>query len=279
MTIELEKKVLEKSDMAQRLWGAWAREEFTIHYQPQVDIATGLIEKFEALIRWEKADEPISPAKFIPIAEETGLIVPLGIWILKTVCEQLKKWNSDDGDFCGVSINFSSRQLQVPDFVQSITRLVKECGVHPGKLEIELTEQTFLELQEDTAEIFDQLRKFGITIALDDFGTGYSSLSYLQYFPIDTLKIDRSFIHNLQDNEKSKAIVKAILSIAHSLKIRTVAEGVERLVQLDFLIAERCDAVQGYLFSKPVPADEAYHLYVENRQLMRSRESVGIVQS
>lgn len=254
-----------KEDLAQRLWKAWENHEFTMHYQPQVNIMTGVIEKFEALIRWNDEGSAISPELFIPIAEEIGLIVPLGIWVLQTVCEQLKRWQTDNSVFCGVSVNFSARQLQEPDIVETIIQIVEESGVNPSMLEIELTEGTFMLHQENAVVIFEKLKNAGITIAIDDFGTGYSSFSYLQIIPFDTLKLDRFFINNIQHNDKSQAIVKAIITLAHSLKVRVVAEGVEYKQQLDFLEQECCDAIQGYLFSKPISADNAFQLFLNNQ--------------
>jgi len=254
-----------KTDMATSLWKAWENREFTMHYQPQVNLLTGAIERFEALIRWDFEGNWISPELFIPIAEEVGLIVPLGMWVLQTVCEQLKKWETVHSNFCGVSVNFSARQLQEPDIVQKIIRVVEESGINPIKLEIELTEDTFMLHQENAVTIFEQLKHTGITVAIDDFGTGFSSLSYLQLIPFDTLKLDRSFINNIQHDAKSRAIVKAVITLAQSLKVRIVAEGVEYEQQLDFLKDERCDAVQGFLFSKPVSAEEAYRLFVDHK--------------
>lgn len=251
--------------METRLWKAWENREFTMYYQPQVNISTGSIEKFEALIRWNCDGDPVSPEVFIPIAEENGLIVPLGMWVLQTVCEQLKKWESECPGFCGVSVNFSARQLQEPDVIQRISHVVEESGVDASKLEIELTEGTFMLHEENAVLVFEQLKQTGITVAIDDFGTGFSSLSYLQHIPFDTLKLDRSFIKNVQHDTKSQAIVKAIITLAQSLKVRVVAEGVEHKQQLDFLKQECCDAVQGYLFSKPVSAEEAYQFYVRHQ--------------
>ncbi|WP_147423872.1 putative bifunctional diguanylate cyclase/phosphodiesterase [Cohnella endophytica] len=261
------------TDLESRLWKAWENQEFTMNYQPQVNILTGSIEKFEALIRWNCDGIPISPETFIPIAEETGLIVPLGMWVLQTVCEQLKKWETECPDFCGVSVNFSARQFQEPEIVQTIIRAVEASGVSPRRVEIELTEGTFMLHQGNAVEIFEQLKQTGITVAIDDFGTGFSSLSYLQHIPFDTLKLDRSFIMNLQHDVKSQAIVKAIIALARSLNVRVVAEGVEYEQQLEFLKLECCDAVQGFLFSKPVSAEEAYQLFVHHKL---SKEAVKI---
>ncbi|OME87080.1 MULTISPECIES: putative bifunctional diguanylate cyclase/phosphodiesterase [Paenibacillus] len=213
--------------METRLWKAWGNHELTIHYQPQVDILTGSIEKFEALLRWNCEGNDISPEVFIPIAEENGLIVPLGMWVLQKVCEQLKKWETAYPDFCGVSINFSARQLQEQDVVQRIIHVVEESGVDPSKLVIELTERTFMFHVEDAVMILEQLKHTGITVAIDDFGIGFSPLSYIQNIPFDTLKLDRSFIKNVKNDDKSQAIVKAIITLAQNLKVRVVAEGVE----------------------------------------------------
>jgi len=253
------------SGMSMKLWEAWKNQEFTMHYQPQINMKTGSVEKFEALIRWSWEGEPVSPEVFIPIAEQIGLIGPLGMWVLRTVCEQIKLWEAEDPDFCGVSINFSAFQLQEPDIVRNIMRVIRETDVDPGKLEIELTERIFANHRGTIIAVFDELRKLGISIAIDDFGTGYASLSSLQYIPFDTIKIDRSFIKNLHSNFKSREITKAIINLAHQLQVRVVAEGVEFHHQMDFLKHERCDSIQGYLLSRPVVADEAYKLYILNK--------------
>jgi diguanylate cyclase len=249
-------------DLSTELWKAWENREFVMHYQPQVNLSTGLIEKFESLIRWNYKGKPVSPEIFIPIAEEIGLIVPLGQWIMQTVCRQLKKWQEACPDFCGVSVNVSAHQLQDPEVIEDMILAMDECKIAPGLIELELTERVYMDNQENTSHIFGQLRQRGISVAIDDFGTGYSSLNSLQYIPFDTLKIDRSFVSNLQKNKKSRVITKAILSLADSLQVRAVAEGVETRAQFDFLKQAGCQAIQGYFYSKAVSAEEAYQLYI-----------------
>lgn len=253
------------ADWGSRLWKAWENQEFTLCYQPQVNIATGAIDKFEALIRWNYEGVPVSPETFIPIAEETGLIVPLGMWVLRTVCGQLSEWKKAYPGFCGVSVNFSARQFRDPGIVPAIMGAVEASGINPSMLEIELTEGIFMLHQGNAVEIIEQLKQTGITVAIDDFGTGFSSLSYLQHFSFDTLKLDRSFIMYLQRNVRSEAIVKTIIALARSLNARVVAEGVEYGEQLEFLKRESCDAVQGFLFSEPVSAEAAYALFVHHK--------------
>ncbi|HEY5673833.1 MAG TPA: EAL domain-containing protein [Malonomonas sp.] len=230
---------------------------FRLVYQPKVDMQTGQVCGMEALVRWEQ-DElgTISPVRFIPIAEETGLIVPLGRWILHTSCAQLKSWQDSGAPPMKIAVNLSGRQLQQPDLLPMIAEVLHETGLEPECLELELTESMLMETVENTIQLLQQLKDLGVTLAIDDFGTGYSSLSYLTRFPIDTLKIDRSFVRDLEADRNDATIVEAIVAMAHSLGLQVVAEGVESEFQQQFLKYRGCDQYQGFLFSKPVYAEE-----------------------
>ena len=210
----------------------------------------------EALVRWRDPDEGlISPARFIPVAEESGLIVPIGEWVLRTACAQARKWQ-DAGHHFTIAVNLSARQLQQADLPQRVAALMAEAGVGPDWLEIELTESTLAGDHVTTEMRLRALKELGITLSIDDFGTGYSSLAYLKRFPIDVLKIDQSFVRDIPQDRNDMEIAATIIAMAHTLKFRVVAEGVETPEQLAFLRERQCDAWQGYLFSKPLPADE-----------------------
>jgi diguanylate cyclase (GGDEF)-like protein len=233
------------------------REEFSLLYQPIRDAATGRICAGEALLRWESAEaQTVSPLEFIPIAEETGLIVELGEWVLRTACAQCEAWRQAGLQPIRMGVNVSGRQLRQPSFVARVARVLNETGLSPGQLELEITESTIMQEDEVTNAAFRALEETGVGIALDDFGTGYSSLSYLRRFPIDRVKVDRSFISGISANADDAALTTAIISMAHSLRRRVVAEGVETLEQADFLRENGCDELQGYLFSKPIRAEE-----------------------
>jgi EAL domain-containing protein (putative c-di-GMP-specific phosphodiesterase class I) len=211
----------------------------------------------EALVRWEH-DElgMISPVRFIPIAEESGLIVPLGRWILSTACAQLKRWQEQYSRPLKIAVNLSGRQLKQTDLLPMIAEVLHETGLDPECLELELTESMLMETVENTIALLQHLKDLGVSLAIDDFGTGYSSLSYLTRFPIDTLKIDRSFVRDLEADKNDATIVEAIVAMAHSLGLQVVAEGVETEFQQQFLTDRGCDQFQGFLFSKPVYAEE-----------------------
>jgi len=241
------------------------QNEFILHYQPQIDIESGRIIGMEALIRWQSPELGwVGPNDFIPMAEETGLIVSIGAWVIKTACAQAKYWQ-EMGLPIRVSVNLSSRQFhqvqhqtegQHP-LLETILETLESTGLSPHLLELEFTESLFMQELEDTMEILDVLKQKGVRLSVDDFGTGYSSLSYLKRFPIDTLKIDKSFVNDISTDPNDKAIVAAITLMAQQLKLEVVAEGVETEAQLTFLRELRCHFVQGYYYSKPLPADEA----------------------
>jgi diguanylate cyclase (GGDEF)-like protein/PAS domain S-box-containing protein len=234
---------------------ALERDEFELYYQPKVAIDGVRIVGLEALIRWRHPERGlVSPAEFIPVAEDTGLIVPLGAWVLRTACTQLKAWHDQGLPRLYVAVNLSAVQFRRPDIAQSIRAIIEETGLEPRYVALELTESILMEDVATTSEALQHLRAIDIGhVSVDDFGTGYSSLSYLQRFPISTIKIDRSFVNDVTTNPGSSAIAAAIIALAHSLQLVTVAEGVETEDQLRWLQDHGCDAFQGYLFSPPLP--------------------------
>lgn len=261
----LERLVLENS-----LRHAVERKEFRVHYQPVVDLATDAITGVEALLRWEHPNLGlIAPLQFIPLAEESGLIVPIGEWVLNTVCAQNKAWQSAGFQPVQVSVNLSARQLQQPGLLETIEKALKKARLNPKHLELELTESLIMQNAEASIEILRQVSQMGVTLAIDDFGTGYSSLNYLKRFPIHKLKIDRSFIHDLVTDPDDAAIVKAIISMAHSLKLEVVAESVETKEQLEFLRANGCDKMQGFIFSRPIPAEALAQLLCKHQKVQK----------
>jgi EAL domain-containing protein (putative c-di-GMP-specific phosphodiesterase class I) len=232
---------------------ALARGEFELHYQPLVSLRSGEISGFEALLRWRHPERGlVSPAEFIPVAEETGLIVEIGEWVLREACHEAARWPNG----IGVSVNLSSIQFRSKGLVESVGQVLAETRLAPGRLELEITESVLLQDNEANLAVLRELRKLGVRIAMDDFGTGYSALSYLRCFPFSKIKIDRSFVGDLPHAESSKAIMRAIAGLGHSLDITTTAEGVENLFQLEAVRAQGCNEAQGYFFSRPVPAAE-----------------------
>jgi diguanylate cyclase (GGDEF)-like protein len=249
-------KALERLVLENSLRHALERDEFRVHYQPIIDLKTGRITCAEALLRWEHPNLGlISPGEFIPLAEETGLIVPIGEWVFKTACMQNKSWQTKGYDPVRVTVNLSARQFQHEDLVKMIKDGLKEAGLKPQSLELELTESLIMHNAEKSTATLRDLSAMGLKLSIDDFGTGYSSLNYLKRFPIHTLKIDRSFVRDITTDPDDAAIVKAIISMAHSLKIEVVAESVETQEQLEFLRSHGCDKIQGFIFSRAVPFD------------------------
>lgn len=247
----------------------WAieRGEFTLHYQPQADVVTGKISGTEALIRWHHPElGMVAPAQFIPLAEETGMIVQIGEWVLRTACKQAKVWERA-GLPMRVAVNLSARQFHQGDLAETISDILQELHLSPELLEIELTEGILMEDTNQTTAILDRLHCMGVQISIDDFGTGYSSMSYLKRLPIQVLKIDRSFVHDIHTDPDDRAIVTAVIALAHSMKLKVVAEGVETEEQLAFLREYNCDIMQGYLFSRPVSGDEVLSLMTKDARL------------
>jgi EAL domain-containing protein (putative c-di-GMP-specific phosphodiesterase class I)/ActR/RegA family two-component response regulator len=247
-------------------WRALEREEFQVYYQPQVNLQTGKIMSAEALVRWLHPERGlITPAEFIPAAEETGFIVALGEWVLQTACRQTKVWQN--AGFLGlrVAVNLSSRQFYQPELSSRVAQILEASGLSASCLELELTESLMVQDAESAIASLKKLKALGVSISIDDFGTGYSSLSYLTQYPFDILKIDRCFISNITDGCSKAAIVKAIIEMAHSLCLEVIAEGVETEAEKDFLWRYKCDAMQGYLFSPPVPAADFEQLLMEGK--------------
>jgi EAL domain-containing protein (putative c-di-GMP-specific phosphodiesterase class I) len=252
------------------------RQEFRLHYQPKIDVITGRLRGMEALLRWQHPEIGlIAPLEFIPLLEETGLIVEVGAWVLQTACMQAKAWQEAGfPDLC-VAVNLSARQFTQHNLSETVVKALRESGLQPRCLELELTESILIEHSETTLASLRELSGMGIQLAIDDFGTGYSSLSYLTRFPIDTLKVDRSFVHDIATDPDDAAIVQAVIVMAHSLGLTVVAEGVETKDQLDFLRRNRCDEIQGYYFSRPL-ASEAFALLLEEyRRLNESARDKG----
>lgn len=247
---------------------ALERCEFALHYQPQVDLQSGRVFGVEALLRWLHPEVGvISPLDFIPLAEETGLIIPIGNWVLKSACEQLVAWQRQGLNDLRMSVNLSGRQLKEDNFVQGLLDIVSASGADPRYLELELTESMLMDAGQITIDKLDALKAAGIKLAIDDFGTGYSSMSYLKRFPINTLKVDRSFVRDLPHNTQDCAITKAIISMAHSLNLHVVAKGIETAVQEALLKSTGCDSGQGYLYGKPVPAIQIEQMLLPGTEL------------
>ena len=235
---------------------ALTRQEFSLYYQPRIEITTGRLVAVEALLRWQNPELGlVSPAEFVPIAEETNLIIPIGEWVLQKACQQNRKWQQEGLAPLRVSVNLSPCQFKQTQLVETIDRILQDTDLAVAYLELEITESLLLKDISKTIAILRQLKQRGISIALDDFGTGYSSLSYLQKLPLDTLKIDRSFVTNIASNADDAAISRAIVALAKSLHLNITAEGVETKAQLDYLQEQGCHEVQGYYFSKPLTSD------------------------
>jgi EAL domain-containing protein (putative c-di-GMP-specific phosphodiesterase class I) len=236
---------------------ALSRQELELHYQPKVDVRSGKTTGMEALARWRHPRKGLlPPSEFIPLAEETGLIQPLGEWVLREACRQNRAWQAEGLAPLRMAVNISSSQLQQKDLVESITDMLAESGLGPEWLELEITESVVMQNAAEAVYVLGRLKRMGIHISIDDFGTGYSSLSYLRRFPLDTLKIDGSFIQDVSGNNNDAAIVQAIVGLAHSLNLLVVVEGVENEAQLRFVQASGSDQYQGFLRSHPLPALE-----------------------
>jgi EAL domain-containing protein (putative c-di-GMP-specific phosphodiesterase class I) len=256
-------KVLERLVLETNLYKALEREEFVLHYQPQLDLKTGEIVGMEALIRWECAELGIiPPQQFIPLAEETGLICPIGEWVLRTACAQNRAWQSCGLPPLRIAVNLSARQFQQPNLLRTINQILKETKLEPEYLELEITESIAMQDVKFTISVLQTLQNMGIQVAIDDFGTGYSSLSSLKHFPLDKLKIDKSFIRDLLMDYHDAAIIRAVIALGHGLNLKVIAEGVETAEQLEFLRSVECDGIQGYLFSRPLAVEAANKLQV-----------------
>ena len=265
-TPAMKASLLEMLALENDLSHALERDELIVHYQPVMDIESGRIVGAEALLRWQHPERGlVGPDEFIPLAEETGLIVPIGGWVLSRACEQATAWNASGLGPLRVMVNVSARQVEQPGLVQVVERVLEETGLQPELLHLELTEGAVMRHVDAVISTLSELRALGVGIAVDDFGTGYSSLGYLKRFPIDTIKIDRSFVGDVTTDKNDAAIVTTVIAMARSLKLRVIAEGVETEAQLAFLREAECDEFQGFLLSRAVPSD-AFERLVRERQ-------------
>ncbi|MFA7318101.1 MAG: EAL domain-containing protein [Sulfuricella sp.] len=266
-TAEINSRVLQRLMLENSMRTALERDEFTLHYQPQVSLLTGQMIGMEALLRWQHAElGMISPAHFIPLAEDTGLIIPIGAWVLHTACKQTRAWHDAGLPPIRVAVNISGRQFR-ENIPQLVKKVLAETGLPPEFLELEITESVAMQHAESTEQTLGALRDMGVRLSIDDFGTGYSSLSYLKRFPINKLKLDQSFVRDIISDPDDAAISIAIIALAHGMKLDVIAEGVEKESQLDFLRTHSCDAIQGYYFSRPVASEQMEQLLRDGCQL------------
>lgn len=256
-TAALNKAVQQRVELEQRLRYALAHDELQLHYQPQVELVSGRIFSAEALLRWKQPGKSaISCGPFISVAEETGLILSIGEWTLRQACQALRRWHEAGHSAMRVAVNLSPRQFYQPGFQQTIKAIIEESGISPAYLDLEITEGLLLQRNEDNLTALHQLSDMGIQLSVDDFGTGYSSLAYLQRFPVDALKIDQSFVREINHDHNATALVAAIISMAQSLHLKVLAEGVETAEQISFLQAHGCPSAQGFFYSEAVPAGD-----------------------
>jgi len=254
---EMNIRATERQFIESSLRVALERKEFSLHYQPKIDLITGAITGVEALLRWKHPERGfIPPAQFVPIAEDTGLILPIGHWVLREACRQSREWLDAGFPPVPMAVNISAVEFRSKDFVENVRAILKESRLDPHCLELELTESVLMKHAESTVSMLKALKEIGVQLTVDDFGTGYSSLSYLRQFPIDALKVDQSFVHEISSCADDAVIVSAVISMGNSLKKRVIAEGVETREQLDFLTAEGCEEAQGYYFNRPMVANQ-----------------------
>jgi len=268
-TSELNARSLSRMTMEKHLRRAMERNELFLCYQPKVSLHSGQITGVEALVRWQSPDLGlVLPADFIPLAEEIGLIEPIGEWVLGTACRQNREWQDLGLPAMSVAVNLSACQFRQKNLLRVVERALRESTLEPRYLELEITESLLMQNLDRVTTVLNELKVLGTTLSMDDFGTGYSSLSYLKRFPFNNLKVDQSFIRDITSEHDSAEIVKTIIAMAHSLRLKVIAEGVETVGQLNYLRLHKCDEIQGYLFSKPVEADELCHLLRDNRRLI-----------
>jgi EAL domain-containing protein (putative c-di-GMP-specific phosphodiesterase class I) len=260
-------KALALLELENDLRHALEQDQFELYYQPKINFHDCMIYSVEALIRWNHPERGmIGPNVFIPLAEETGLITDIGYWVMKSACKQSRLWN-DNGIRLNIAVNISTDQFRQPGLYEKITAILDDTGVDPETIELEITESTRIENFPKTIKLLNQFKKHGLKISIDDFGTGYSSMTYLQKIPIDKLKIDKSFVDDINLSDDSASIIKAIVALAHSLSLSVVAEGVETKAQYDFLDAINCDEAQGFFLSRPLPENELIqHILLYNVQ-------------
>jgi EAL domain-containing protein (putative c-di-GMP-specific phosphodiesterase class I) len=254
---EMNQSQSQRLEIESKLRAAIENEQFQIHYQPIFSARTGRVVAAEALVRWRDAEwGAVPPDRFIPIAEETGLIVGLGGWVFRSVCEQARRWRDEWDAVIRIGVNVSGKQIREPGMVEMVRQALQATRIEPAQIELELTESTIMQDDALTIQTLRELKEMGVGLALDDFGTGYSSLSYLRRFTIDRVKIDRTFVSELPDNPGDAALTAAIIAMAHGLRLDVVAEGVETEAQARFLELRGCDELQGYLFGRPCAAGE-----------------------
>lgn len=271
----LGERLQQRLDMEARMHDALQKQQYQLYYQPIVDLPTGHLIGIEALLRWLDADGVShSPEDFIPVAEESGLILPLGEWVLKTACSQARAW-IEQGVMLGISVNLSTRQFLDPELPDKVAAVLKDCDLPPSYLELEITEGAAMLDPESSLEVLDTLKRIGVRIAIDDFGTGYSSLSYLKRIPADTIKIDKSFVDGVASESDDRAIVRSILALAKALDKQTIAEGIETQEQKLALENAGCRWGQGYLFSRPLPVQEFETLLIKMRSSIGHRDQVS----
>lgn len=259
---EINAQLQERLMLENDLYGALERNEIMVYYQPLIDLRTHQVTALEALIRWQHPTQGlVSPVKFIPIAEANGLIIPIGEWVLRTACAQNRAWQLAGFPPIRMSVNLSARQFEQSNLVELVHQILEETGLEAAYLELEVTESFLMADIDRSVKTLKQLRELGISLALDDFGTGYSSLNYLKRFPVNMLKIDRSFVQDVMSNPESATITDAIIALAKSLKLSITAEGVENQEQLDYLQRKGCEEGQGFYFSRPVPADAIAQMF------------------
>ena len=258
--------------MEEDLHRAVTGDQFEVHYQPTVDITSGHITAVEALLRWNHPERGlVGPDTFIPLAEDSGLIIPIGTWVLHEACRQVAAWNTDRDVPLTVGVNVSGRQLQQADFADEVVRALDATGCSAGWLLLEITETALIATLETAAPALRRLRDLGVHIGLDDFGTGYSSLTYLRQLPVDVLKIDRSFVTDVGTRPDQRTLVSAVVEMARALSMHTVAEGVELEEERAVLHAIGCDAAQGYLYTRPLPAVEIGDLLTADPSMLARR--------
>lgn len=257
-SMEMNQMARERMAMEASLSRALEKGELRLYYQPQVDLASGAVVAMEALLRWDSPEfGSIPPTQFIPLAEQTGLIQPIGDWVLETAFSQAREWHRSGFGNLRMAVNISARQFKHADFVDRIDQVLQKSGIDPSLVELEVTESIVMERSEENLMTLTDLKSRGMKLAIDDFGTGYSMLSYLKYFPIDRLKIDRGFVSDISTDSDDAAITDAIIAMAHGLRVKVLAEGVETREQLDFLNQRCCQEGQGFFFSQPLTADQA----------------------
>jgi len=264
---EMNRKTLERLTLETCIHRAYDEQQFMVYYQPKINLLDHKVEGAEALIRWNHPSFGfVAPSQFIPLAEETGMIAPIGEWVLRQVCRDLKEWESRGLTGIKVSVNLSTVQFRDPNLVKILDTVIAQEGVDVHSLEMEITESMLMYDVQNSITMMKQLKKMGLSLSIDDFGTGYSSLKYLKEFPVDILKIDKSFIDEIPNNVNDRMIAKAVIDLAHNLGMEVIAEGVEKLEQVEFLLQNGCPSVQGFYFSKAVDAKAFYDFVLSHRQ-------------